>query len=90
MNLMMCAKNNSVTIFSAKAIKLSKELDSKLEKAIVKFTVRNYFLIHDVELYGDAQKLFDYFFGQKEITGGEKKGLRIEMAKNKLERNDRI
>ena len=87
---MMCAKNSSVTIFATKAIKLSKELDSKLEKAMVKFTVRNYFLIHDVELHGDAQKLFDYFFGQKEITGGEKKGLRIEMAKNKIVRKDRI
>lgn len=85
MNLIMLSKNDNISVFSKRAIDLDKVFQKKIEKAIVKFSVRNYFLNHDVEMYGEGQQLFDYFFGEK-----GKKNTQLEFAKNRLSKKDRI
>lgn len=65
MNLMMETKNKDIVAFSEKAKELDKRAKYDIEKTIIKYSVRNYFLINDVEMYSTGQSLFDYFFGNK-------------------------
>ncbi|WP_164473164.1 metallophosphoesterase [Clostridium sp. E02] len=89
MNLMMNVKTLNVSDFTRKAIKLDRQLSSKLEKSMVRYIVRSYFLSHDdIEIYGDAQRLLDHFFGHKETPVSEKRKIKIEMVKGKIQKID--
>lgn len=84
MNLMMESMTDNINTFSKKAQELDRRLEKKLEKSIIKFTVRNFFLRNNVELYGEAQSLLDHFFGEQ-----SKRELKMEMAKKRLGENNR-
>lgn len=84
-NLMMMSHVADVASFSRRAQELKKELDSKLEQSIIKYTVREYLLRNQVELYGEAQSLVDNFFG-----GQSTQKLKMEIAKKRITEKDRI
>lgn len=84
-NLMMLAKVADVDSFSKRAQELNKELDHKIEKSIIKYTVREYLLRNNVEVYGEAQSLIDCFFG-----GQSSQKLKMEIAKKRITEKDRI
>ncbi|MCM1991167.1 metallophosphoesterase [Oceanirhabdus seepicola] len=84
MNLMLNEKTCNLNVFSHKAITLYDESELKLMKSLVKFTVRNYFLNHDVKLVGESQSLLDKFFGSSETFNADKKKLKFEVLKNKF------
>lgn len=84
-NLMMQAQNGDVNCFSKRAKELDKEMKNKLEKSIIKYTVREFFMKNNVELYGEAQSLLDYFFGRE-----QKNGLKLEIARRRIAEKDRI
>lgn len=84
MNLMMESITDDINTFSKKAQGLDKSLDKRLEKSIIKFTVRNFFLRNKVELYGEAQSLLDHFFGEQ-----SKRQIKMEIAKNRLTNKNR-
>ena len=65
MNLMMRGRSKQFAKFSKQAISMDRQMDSKLEKSIIRFVVRNYFLENDLKMRGEAQGLFDHFFGRK-------------------------
>ncbi len=83
-NLMMISRVVDVGYFSKRAQELNQELDNKIEKSIIKYTVREYLLRNNVEVYGDAQSLIDCFFG-----GQATQKLKMEMAKNRIIEKDR-
>lgn len=83
-NLMMYSQVGEINIFSKRAQLLDKEVKEKLEKSIVKYTVREYFLRNNVEIHGEAQSLFDHFF-----KGESNQNLKIEMAKKRWVEKDR-
>lgn len=83
-NLMMYSQVGEINIFSKRAQLLDKELKGKLEKSIIKYTVREYFLRNNVEIYGEAQSLLDHFF-----PGESNQDLKIEMAKRRWIEKDR-
>lgn len=83
-NLMMYSQVAEINSFSKRAQILDKGVKEKLEKSIVKYTVREYFLRNNVEIYGEAQSLFDHFF-----KGESNQNLKIEMAKRRLIEKDR-
>ncbi len=83
-NLMMYSQVGEINSFSKRAQLLDKAVKEKLEKSIVKYTVREYFLRNNVEIYGEAQSLFDHFF-----TGKSNQNLKIEMAKRRWIEKDR-
>ena len=83
-NLMMISRIIDVGYFSKRAQELNQELDNKIEKSIIKYTVREYLLRNNVEVYGDAQSLIDCFF-----SGQATKKLKMEMAKNRITEKDR-
>ena len=64
-NLMMCARVDGLTSFSKKAKKFDKRATHNLEKSIIKYTVRDYFLRNNVELHGEAESLMAYFFNER-------------------------
>lgn len=73
MNLMMNEKAGDIKSFSDKAIKIYHGSQIKLIKALVRFTVRNYFLDHDVKIVNEVQALLDNVFGdfeKQEIKNG--------------------
>lgn len=78
-NLMMSEKAGNLSVFHDKAIKLYDKSELKLLKSMIKFTVRNYFLNHNVPLVGDGQSLIDKFF-----DSSNQKTLKGEMVKSKL------
>ena len=82
MNLMMKSKHGDITQFSKRAKELDKILDRKLEKSIIFYTVRDYFLEYNKDIYGKAQSLMDHFFGKQ-----SKQRLKMEMAKKRLTNN---
>lgn len=82
MNLMIQSKYGDIAQFSKRAKELDKNLDRKLEKSIIFYTVRDYFLKNDIETYGEAQSLMDHFFENQ-----SKQRLKMEMAKKKLTDN---
>ncbi|WP_324824302.1 metallophosphoesterase [Sinanaerobacter sp. ZZT-01] len=84
MNLMMQSRNGDIVQFSKRAKGLYRKLDRKLEKSIIKFTVRDYFLRNNVEIYGEAQSLLDCFFGEQ-----SKQQIKMEMAKKRITYKDR-
>lgn len=83
-NLMMYSQVGEINSFSKRAQLLDKEVKEKLEKSIIKYTVREYFLRNNVEIYGEAQSLFDHFF-----KGESNQNLKIEMAKRRWGEKDR-
>lgn len=83
-NLMMISRVVDVGYFSKRAQELNQELDNKIEKSIIKYTVREYLLRNNVEVYGDAQSLIDCFF-----CGQATQKLKMEMAKNRIIEKDR-
>lgn len=78
-NLMMISRVGDLVSFSKKAKKLDKEAKSKLEKSMIKYIVREYFLRNKVELYGEAQSLLDHFF-----PGESGQNLQTEIAKRRI------
>lgn len=83
-NLMMISRVADVSTFSRRAQKLNRELDDKIEKSIIKYTVREYLLRNNVEIYGEAQSLIDCFFG-----GQTSQKLKMEIAKKRIIEKDR-
>lgn len=83
-NLMMLSRVGDVSTFAKRALYLDKNMKNKIEKSIIKFTVREYLLRNNVEIYGDAQSLLDYFFGRK-----YSQELKMEIAKHRITENDR-
>lgn len=84
MNLMMTEKTGNLKSFKEKANKISDASEQQLIKSLVKYTVRNYFLHHEVKLVGEGQSLIDKYFGTSETKNSTKKRLMTEMIKNKL------
>lgn len=82
-NLMMISRVGDLVAFSTKAKKLDKEAKSKLEKSMIKYTVREYFLRNKVKLYGEAQSLLDYFF-----PGELGQNIQNEIEKRRIPRKD--
>ncbi len=83
-NLMMASRVIDVSRFSKQAQDLNKEMNNKIEKSIIKYTVREYLLRNNVEVYGEAQSLIDCFFG-----GKSSHDLKIEIAKRRITDKDR-
>lgn len=83
-NLMMISQVSEVSVFSRRAQELNKKLNNKIEKSIIKYTVREYLLRNSVEIYGDAQSLIDCFFSET------KQKVKMEIAKKRLMEKDRI
>lgn len=83
-NLMMISRVADVTTFSRRAQELNRELENKIEKSIIKYTVREYLLRNNVEIYGEAQSLIDCFFG-----GQTSQKLKMEIAKKRIIEKDR-
>lgn len=83
-NLMMISRVADVSVFSKRAQELNKELENKIEKSIIKYTVREYLLRNNVEIYGEAQSLIDCFFG-----GQTSQKLKMEIAKKRITEKDR-
>ncbi len=84
-NLMMLSRIYEVTPFSKRAQDLNKEMGKKLEKSIIRYTVREYLLRNNVEIYGESQSLIDCFFG-----GQSNQKLRMEIAKRRITEKNRI
>lgn len=83
-NLMMISRVVDVGNFSNRAQELKRELDNKIEQSIIKYTVREYLLRNNVEVYGEAQSLIDCFFG-----GQSSPKLKMEIAKKRITEKDR-
>ncbi len=83
-NLMMISRVADVSVFSRRAQELNRELENKIEKSIIKYTVREYLLRNNVEIYGEAQSLIDCFFG-----GQTSQKLKMEIAKKRITEKDR-
>ena len=83
-NLMMISRVADVTTFSRRAQELNRELENKIEKSIIKYTVREYLLRNNVEIYGEAQSLIDCFFG-----GQTSQKLKMEISKKRITEKDR-
>ncbi len=83
-NFMMLSRIEDVSAFKRRAQRLDKEMENKLEKSIIKFTVREYLLRNNIEIYGEAQSLLDYFF-----YGQSSKKLKMEIAKRRITGKDR-
>ncbi len=83
-NLMMISNVVDIGGFSQRAQELNRELDYKIEKSIIKYTVREYLLRNNVEVYGEAQSLIDCFFG-----GQSSQKLKMEIAKKRITEKDR-
>lgn len=81
---MMYSQVGEINNFSKRAQLLDKEVKGKLEKSIIKYTVREYFLRNNVEIYGEAQSLLDHFF-----PGQSNQNLKMEMAKRRWIEKDR-
>lgn len=79
LNLMFNARVCNINSLSKAAIPLDKKLKKPIEKAIVKFAIRDYFLRNDVELHGSGASVIDYFFGNK-----NRKSIQIEMGKRSV------
>ncbi|MPN09188.1 hypothetical protein SDC9_156477 [bioreactor metagenome] len=79
MNLMMNEKARDIKTFSNKAIKIYNESPLRLMKALVRFTVRNYFLDHDVKFMSEVQALVDNVFEDQ-----TKQKIKNEIVRNKL------
>lgn len=84
-NLMMLSRIADVSTFSRRAQELYKELEKKIEKSIIRYTVREYLLRNNVEIYGEGQSLVDFFFGGK--TGQK---LKMDIARKRITEKDRI
>lgn len=85
MNLMMVEKTSNIKEFCEKAIKLYDKSEMNLMKSLVKFTVRNFYLNHDVSFVRETQSLLDKFFNEK-LSKVEKDKIKIEMAMRKAKR----
>jgi hypothetical protein len=83
-NLMMISRCANVSTFSKRAQELNDELKNKIEKSIIKYTVRDYLLRNNVEIYGEAQSLIDCFF-----RGQSSRELKMEIAKKRIKEKDR-
>lgn len=83
-NLMMISRVADISCFSQRAQGLNGELDHKIEKSIIKYTVREYLLRNNVEIYGEAQSLIDCFFGKS-----SNQTLKMEIAKKRIMEKDR-
>lgn len=83
-NLMMISRVADVSTFSIRAQELNRELENKIEKSIIKYTVREYLLRNNVEIYGEAQSLIDCFFG-----GQTSQKIKMEIAKKRIIEKDR-
>ncbi len=83
-NLMMISRVTDVSTFSRRAQELKGNLENKIEKSIIKHTVREYLLRNNVEIYGEAQSLIDCFFG-----GQTRQKLKMEIAKRRIIEKDR-
>ena len=83
-NLMMISRVADVSVFSRRAQELNGELENKIEKSIIKYTVREYLLRNNVEIYGEAQSLIDCFF-----RGQSSRELKMEIAKKRIKEKDR-
>lgn len=84
-NLMMISKVVDISLFSQRAKELNRKLNHKIEKSIIKYTVREYLLRNNVELYGEGQALVDCFFGEQ-----YSQKLKMEIAKKRITEKDRI
>lgn len=83
-NLMMISRISDVQVFSKRAQKLFKTMGHKIEKSIVKYTVREYLLRNNVELYGEAQSLIDCFFKDEDYDK-----IKTEIIKKRITEKDR-
>jgi len=81
---MMISRVADVSVFSKRAQELNGELENKIEKSIIKYTVREYLLRNNVEIYGEAQSLIDCFF-----RGQSSRELKMEIAKKRIKEKDR-
>jgi hypothetical protein len=78
LNLMFNSRLCNIKYLHTNAINKDKKYKKPIEKSIIKFIVREYYMRNDVSLHGDGAALSNYFFGNKN------KELQIEMARNKL------
>ncbi len=83
-NLMMISRVADISTFSRRAQELNRELENKIEKSIIKYSVREYLLRNNVEIYGEAQSLIDCFFGEQ-----TSRKIKMEIAKKRIIEKDR-
>lgn len=79
LNVMMEENHGNFHDFTQKAERLFDTTDIDTIKQMVSMVIRKYYLNNDVVLSGNAQRLADKFFGQK-----ERKNLQLLQAKNKI------
>jgi hypothetical protein len=82
MNLMMSEKIDDQSKFFNKAIDLYNRSDLLLAKGLVQFTVRSYYLNHNVKMVGEGQAVWDKIIGygiKKDV-----KELKVDMIKSRL------
>lgn len=77
-NLMMEENNGSINNFMMKLNRLFDSTDKNAIKQMILFTVRKFFLNHDVEIKGEIQRVVDKFF-----DSNQKKTLKLIQAKNR-------
>ena len=84
-NLMMAARIDDVNLFSKKVKALDKQVENKLSKSIIKYTVRDFFLRNsNIEIHGEAQSLMDQFFSNSASID-----IKLNMAKKRVIDKDR-
>lgn len=83
-NLMMVSCIDDVNCFSHRAKELKGELNHRIEESILKYTVREYLVRNNIEIYGEAQSLVTRFFGEQSI-----KKLKMDIAKKRILEKDR-
>lgn len=78
-NLLMQENIANFKTFASRAEEIFDNTDLNIVKQMVKLIVRKYFVYHDVEMYGDAMRLVDKFFGDN-----QRKNMQILQAKNRI------
>ncbi len=80
----MISRMGDISVFSKRAQELDRKACSKLERSIIKYTVRDYFLRNNVTFYGEAQSLLDHFFREQPNYD-----LKMENARKRIIKKDR-
>lgn len=78
-HLMMVAQTKDAPKVSTLSRKYDKDFKEKIEKSIIRYTVRDYLLRNNVPMRGEVQAMVDHFF-----TGKERKDIQMNIAKRRI------
>ena len=76
-NLMMKTKPDNLSSFLRAAVALDKDSKNNIEKLIVRYCVRDYLFNHRVPMAGEGERLYSYFYGDR-----NKKQMQLENVSN--------